>query len=429
MQNSPDTNDAIEKVLGLEKTSRKRKNRLRLLSVVVIAALLLSGWLILGSNNKSAVHYTTAQAIKGPLTITVTATGELKPLNQVDVGTEVSGTVKSVAADYNDRVARGQILAELDTAKLNAQVLQSEAALQSARANRLQARAAASEAKSNLTRMERARDLSGGKVPSRYDLDAAGAALKKAVANEAMAQAQIAQAVAALDAYRSDMDKAVIRAPISGVILTRSVEPGQTVAASLQTPVLFTMAEDLTVMELHVGVDEADVGQVVQGQQAVFTVDAYPDKTFPAVITQVRFASQTENGVVTYETLLAVNNPDLLLRPGMTATAEITVKQINDVVLIPNAALRFTPPVSEKKTNMPSRGLIGSLFPRPGRMSEKPEPVSGEKKNRVWTLDSGNVLTPVFLSTGPTDGIKTQVVSDNIQPGLVLVTDQTAVEK
>jgi HlyD family secretion protein len=187
------------------------------------------------------------------------------------------------------------------------------------------------------------------------------------------------------------------------------------------------MAEDLSVMELHVKVDEADVGKVEEGQRATFTVDAYPDRNFPAVITQVRFASQTESGVVTYETLMSVDNKDLLLRPGMTATAEITVRHIEEAMLIPNAALRFIPPTEEGK-KAPSRGLIGGLFPRPP-MSRTVEPVTVKNgQGRVWTVKN-NVLTPVPVKTGDTDGTMTEVLTGGISPGLPIVTDMITANK
>ena len=233
---------------------------------------------------------------RGDLTVIVTATGTLQPTNKVDVGSELSGIVKSVEADYNDRVKVGQVLARLDTSKLEAQVTQSRAALDSAKAKVLQAQATVLETRSKLTQFQKVRELSNNKVPSQSELDAAEAAFERAKADEASATAAVSQAQATLEANQTDLSKSVIRSPINGVVLTRSMEPGQTVAASFTAPVLFTLAEDLTQMELHVDVDEADVGKVKEGQKAAFGVAAYPNRTFEARITQTRFGSSRPRG-------------------------------------------------------------------------------------------------------------------------------------
>jgi HlyD family secretion protein len=367
-------------------------------------------------------QYKTEEVRKGDLIVKVTATGNLEPTNQVDVGSELSGIVRSVEVDYNDSVKVGQLLASLDTSKLEAQNLQAKAALASAKAKVLQTQATVKETRSYLARLKQVRQLSGSKVPSQYDLDAAEAAFERARADEASAVAAVSQAQAVLEANETDLAKSVIRSPINGIVLTRSVEPGQTVAASLQAPVLFTLAEDLTQMELHVAVDEADVGQVQGGQVAEFTVDAYPDRTFQARITQVRYGSKTTEGVVTYETILKVDNTDLSLRPGMTATADITVNKVENVLVMPNAALRFTPPASKMRTS--GRGLLGALLPRrPWRRPEKERGNSGNpNQQRIWTLQGGQPV-PITVTIGATDGTMTEVIGGDIGPGTVLVVD------
>jgi HlyD family secretion protein len=375
--------------------------------------------------NNVSLQYKTAQVQEGQLVVTVTATGELEPVNQVEVGTEVSGTIETVAVNFNDRVKAGQVLAKLDTDTLEAQVLKSQAALESARANLLQAQASVIEARNELKRLKHVQELSGGKVPSRHDLDTAEATLKRAQAEEATAKAQIAEAEATLRVNQTNLDKAVICSPINGIVLERKVEPGQTVAASLQTPVLFTLAEDLAQMELHVDVDEADVGQVKEGQDATFTVDAYPDRIFPAKITEVRFAPQTEEGVVTYETVLSADNSDLSLRPGMTATAEIIVKKVENAILVPNAALRFAPPEHEKQGAKRSRGLVGTLLPRPPmrRSPKKNQDTPTHSTDKlVWTLQD-RVPVPISVRIGATDGSMTEVVAGEIKPGMSLLVD------
>jgi HlyD family secretion protein len=389
-----------------------------LLLLVVILVIFKWGT----GQNGSAIEYRTVEAQRGDITVTVTATGNLEPTNQVDVGSEVSGTVKSVGVDYNDFVKAGQVLARLDTTMLEAQVNQSRSAVESSRANLLLAQASLLEVKSAMERLVNVRQLSGGKIPSKQDFDAAEAALKRAQANENIIKANIAQAEAKLRIDETNLEKATILSPINGVVLVRSVEPGQTVAASLQAPVLFTLAEDLAKMELHVNVDEADVGQVKEGQQATFTVDAYPDRTFPAHISQVRYGSQSSAGVVTYLTVLNVDNSDLSLRPGMTATADIVVKQVSNAVLVPNAALRYSPQQQEAKNSGTAGGsLISKLFPRPARTRPKKNDETGDKKKqRVWTLRNNQPLA-ISVTTGATSGIMTEITSGEVTPGTPLI--------
>jgi HlyD family secretion protein len=418
----PDT-DLVQN-LGIQPSRRWVK---RLKKLLIVAILLLVGvpsfvfWR--KSNAKAnAPKYETQEARRGDLTVIVSATGTLEPTNQVEVGSELSGIIETVDVDYNDRVKVGQMLAKLDTEKLDAQVVKSQAALESARANILQAQANVLETKSELDRMKQVWEKTNKKAPSQNDLDSAEAAYKRAQAELAIAKAQVSEAEATLNANNTDLAKAVIRSPINGVVLTRQVEPGQTVAASLQAPTLFTLAEDLAQMELHVDVDEADVGQVQEGQEAVFTVDAYPDKRFRATVKQVRYGAQTVNGVVTYETLLNVDNADLLLRPGMTATADITVKKVTDALLIPNVALRFSPPEREK-----GAGRGGSFANRlfrgpPRRPVERQENESrGKREQHVWTLkEQKPVKIPIV--TGLSDGQMTEIISGDIEPGLQLLT-------
>jgi HlyD family secretion protein len=386
------------------------------------------------ADKSNSVQYKTQEVARGNLTVVVTATGTLQPTNTVDVGSELSGIIKSVEVDYNDRVKVGQVLAKLDTSKLEAQVTQSKAALESAKAKVLQAQATVMETRSKLAQLQRVRELSNNKVPSQSELDAAEAALERAKADEASAKAAVSQAQATLEVNQTDLSKSVIRSPINGVVLARSIEPGQTVAASFTAPVLFTLAEDLTQMELHVNVDEADIGKVREGQKATFSVAGYPNRTFEAQITQARFGSSTTSGVVTYETVLKVNNSDLSLRPGMTATADITVKKVENALLIPSAALRFTPPVQEEKKKeeekKTSGSLVGSLLPRPPRQgSQKSNNSTGNRsQQRVWTLKDGQ-LSAIPVTIGSTDGSMTEVVAGDIQPGMAVVVDTLSAVK
>jgi len=417
----------IRKSLELDPPSGRKRflKRLLLWGLLPLAVILILVKWDTGQNG-SAIEYRTAEAQRGDLVVTVTATGNLEPTNQVEVGTEVSGTVRSVEVDYNDVVKAGQVLARLDTTKLEAQAGQSRAAVESTRANLLLVQATLREAGNDMERLTRVRQLSGGKMPSLQDFEAAEAALKRAQANESVSKANIAEAEAKLKVDQTNLEKAIIVSPVNGIVLTRSVEPGQTVAASLQAPVLFTLAEDLTKMELHVNVDEADVGQVKEGQQATFTVDAYPDRTFPARITQVRYGSQSSEGVVTYLTVLDVDNSDLSLRPGMTATADIVVQQITDGLLVPNAALRYAPQQEIKSAPRAGGSLLSKLFPRPSHnRQQKKEENNGRKTQRVWTLrDNKPVAIPV--TTGATSGIMTEIRSGDVVPGMPLIVESVS---
>jgi len=413
-------NVEVAKTLGLDQSSNSARLRWRWMPAVVITVLITAGLVFFLQSGDSAIRYKTVEVQRGNLTITVTATGALEPVNQVDVGSELSGIVDTVEVDYNDRVEVGQVLARLDTDKLKAQVLQSKAALEAAQAKMLESQATVLETE---LKSQRCEQLAAKKMCSQEDVDSTLAAYKRSRAAEGSAKAQISEARAKLDADRTNLAKTVIHSPIEGIVLVRNVEPGQTVAATLQAPVLFTLAEDLAKMELHVDVDEADVGLVRAGQAASFTVDAYPDRIFPARIIQVRFGAHEVDGVITYETVLNVDNSDLSLRPGMTATADIIVKKIEKAILISNTALRFSPLVQEKKPS--SDGLISQLVRRgPPRSAPKKQTVGGvdKKRQRVWILRDGE-LTDVAVTTGSTNGIMTEVMAGEVEPGMMLVVD------
>ena len=410
----------IGEVLGTGEVHSRKRFALATAAVLLAAMIAALVW-YLATRNNATVQYRTAPVTRSDLTVIVTATGTVQPLNQVDVGTEISGTIRTVEVDYNDRVKVGQVLARIDTEKLQAQVLQSQAALESAQAKLSEAQATVAEVRDNLERFKQVREMSGGKVPSQREYDAADALLKRAVSNEATIKAQISEAKWKLSIDQTNLSKAVIRSPVNGVVLKRQVEPGQTVAASLQTPVLFTIAENLAQMEVQVDIDEADVAQVQVGQQASFTVDGYPGRAFNAVVKQVRYGPETVQGVITYKTLLSVDNSDLALRPGMTATADITVKKIDNVVLVPNAALRFSPP-APAETAKSGGSLISRLFPRPPRASRPRDTTDVKGKQRIYVLRDGQPEA-VSVTTGSTDGIMTEIADNNIEVGKEVVTD------
>jgi len=415
-RSNPSSTDDIQSVLMLDQPGRHKRRLIWLLAIIAVIAVGI-GLLLLSQNNGQTIQYRFGEVTKGDLMITVTATGTLEPVNQVEVGTETSGTVKTVKVDFNDAVTEGQILATLDTQQMQAKLRQTLAALETARATVTEAKATLLESSNKLNR---AMELQKRGLCSQEDCDAAQAAYDRARATVERAEAQVHQAQAQVDADRTTLAKAEIRSPINGIVLKREIEPGQTVAASFQTPVLFTLAENLTQMELKVAVDEADVGKVREGQLANFTVDAYPDQHFPATITQVRFAPETVDGVVTYETVLAVDNSALLLRPGMTATANINVEHYADALLVPNAALRYTPQVASVSSGRSS--LLSRLFPRPPRTSTRPVADSNSQSRQVWVLKD-NLPVAIAVVTGASNGIVTQVLEGKLPVGTKVITD------
>ncbi len=401
--------------------------KLYLVAALVLVAAGCIAILMSRGGNSDTTQYRTEEVRRGDLTVVVTATGTLQPKKEVEVGSELSGTIKSVEVDYNSRVRTGQVLAKLDTTKLEATITQCKASLESARAKVLQARATVTETAAKLAQYRKMRELSNGKAPAQADIDAAEAAHQRAKADEANCAAAVNQAEATLKVNETDLSKSTIRSPINGIVLTRNIDPGQTVAAAMATPVLFKLAEDLAQMDLHVNVDEADVSGAREGQQATFSVAAYPRRTFDATIIQVRFGSSTTSGVVTYETVLNVDNRDLALRPGMTATADIVVKKVRDAILVPSAALRFTPPAGDQAAKKPSGGLIGSLLPHPPRPAGDPSETAADNKSRqrVWIVKSGK-LSSVPVTIGSTNGGMTEVLAGDVSPGMNVVVDVVA---
>jgi HlyD family secretion protein len=398
-----------------------RRTWFRLLLALVAA--LLAWRLLAGGNDATAPVYRTEVVTRGPLVVKVSATGNLQPTNQVDVGSELSGIVDKVLVDDNDRVRKGQVLAILDLSKLNDTVARSRANLVAANAAVQQAEATAVEARASYRRLQQVAELSGGKVPSRSELDVGEAAAKRAEAAVASARASVTQARAALQSDETNLLKAHIRSPINGVVLARKVEPGQTVAASFQAPVLFTLAEDLARMELQVDVDEADVGQVKVGQKAVFTVDAWPGRTFAAVITRVGYGAQTKEGVVSYLTVLRVDNDDLSLRPGMTGSAEITTLTRESALLVPNAALRFTPSAAGARRAQKG-SVLSALMPRPPSSGSRQvrKSAGADAGQQVWVLRAGQPVA-VAVRTGASNGRVTEILGGDLKEGMDVITE------
>jgi HlyD family secretion protein len=379
----------------------------------------------------AAPSYTTQPAALGNLTLRVTANGTVQPTRAINIGSELSGTVLKVNVDVNDTVKKGQVLVVLDTAKLRDQILRSQASLTAARSRVDQSEATVTEARATLARLEEVARLSGGKVPSKSELDTARATFARATADAASARAGVTEAQATVSTDQTNLSKASIRAPSDGTVLTRSVDPGNAVAASLQAVTLFTLAEDLTKLRLWVYVDEADVGSVKVGQDATFTVSAHARRTFPARITRVGFGSTITDNVVTYLTYLDVDNSDLALRPGMTATATITAMRRTGVLLVPNSALRFEPSAAGPAAPAAGGGIVSSLTPRMPARGARKSASSGSSTaaaRRVWVLPEGEKAVPVAVAVTPgiSDGRNTEITGGDLKPGMQVITDQTS---
>ncbi len=411
---------ALKQLLDSQAGKRSRRRWFWLAGVLAVIAGAAALLLPRGEDTVGA-RYVTEPAGIGTLVVKVSATGNLQPTNQVDVGSELSGIVDQVFVDVNDTVTKGQELARLDLAKLRDSVAKSRANLAAAQAQVLQTQATLAEARATFARYKQVAELSGGKVPSKTEMDAAVADVKRAEANEASAMAGVVQAEANLQSDETDLAKASIRSPFDGVVLVRDVEPGQTVAASFQAPVLFTLAEDLSTMELQVDVDEADVAQVREGQNATFSVDAWPGRRFEAVITRVSYGSQEKDNVISYLTVLAVDNGDFSLRPGMTGTAEITTAIRENALLVPNAALRFNPETGAPPQKKSGGGILNSLMPRPPSQPPKAKaPRDGTP--RVWVLRNEQP-TAVEVRTGISNGRLTEILEGALEAGTQVITE------
>ena len=385
--------------LGLPSPKPRRRWLIAIIAAVVLA--FVPGTAIYIARSTAPTSYVTTPVARGPLVVRVSATGTLQPEHQVDIGAEISGRLDRVAVDYNDRVTKGQVLAVINTDQIRAQLAQAQAALNAAKAA-----VSTSEATVNETRekRDRAQGLFARSIVSAQDLQTAEADYARAVASVAKAKADVENAGAQVQLHETQLNKAEVRSPIDGIVLDLKVQQGQTVASSFQTPVLFTVASDLSRMELEVDIDEADIGQVREGQTATFSVDAFPQRRFDAKLTSLRNAPKTTNGVVTYQGVLEVDNSAGLLRPGLTATVDILVAETADSLLVPNGALRFTPPAGD--ASVPP--LVTSN--------------NGELVGRVWVLENSKP-SPRDLRIGRNDGRNTQVLSGDLMPSDAVIVD------
>ncbi len=431
------TDSTLAEFLGEDETPPRRrwiKWGAILLGIIVLLAMLYA---VFGRPARSP--YVTAPVQRGDLAVIVSATGNLAPTKQVNVGSEVSGIVVGVFVANNDHVRKGQRLAQLDPALFRDAVLQARAQLLSAQASVAQNHATLDQSTATLHRYQEVARLSGGKVPSQTELDTARGDYERAVANLKVAQAQVAQATATLSSNRTNLAKATIYAPVDGVVLSRQVEPGQTVAAAFNVTTLFTIAEDLTAMKLDVKVDEADIGEVAVGDSASFAVDAYPGRSFSGAVTRIDLganATPTVNSagttvastttVVAYTASLEVGNPELLLRPGMTATASILASQEHGRILVPNAALRFTPDSGDASGGIqigPKQGSGG--FGVAGQ--DKIATIGRGSRQRVYVL-AADGKTPCAISViiGSSNGTVTAVTGSGLKPDARVITGRVA---
>ena len=425
MKNDPRPDGAA--ILRMAQARRRRARILKLSALVLVAAIAAAIAVHrIASEGEPPFRFITVNSAIGDLREVVTATGTLKGLDSVDVGAQISGRIERVLVEVNDEVKAGDVLAEIDRAQLLSRVEQSRAQVSAAIAALALAKATAEQARAQA---ERTRDLNSQGLASNQDLEAAVADAERAKANVASSQAQGTLSRASLKDAETQLSYTMIRAPIDGIVLARLVEPGQTVAATLQSPVLFTIARDLAQLELRVDIDEADVGRVQRGQTASFVVDAWPAEVFASKVVNVHNLPTSGQTVVTYQGVLSVDNQALKLRPGMTATATIVTSEKTAVHMVPNAAIRFAPPAAPKASAGPPRLPIMPVSPRRGFQAQRsPEKAGAPNEETVWVL-RGTEPAPVRITVGGTDGRFTEVTGGDLQPNTPVIIDAEQAKK
>ncbi|MHB1013612.1 MAG: efflux RND transporter periplasmic adaptor subunit [Desulfobacteria bacterium] len=374
-----------------------------LIGIVLAAALAGAAYLYLKKEN-GAPSYRTAKVERGDIVDTITATGNINAVTTVSVGSQISGTIRKLFVDYNSRVRKDQVIAQIDPTLLEASVLQAQGNLENAKATLEKAKVSVTDTERTYRRN---RELLPDGFVAQSDVDAAQTAYDQAVAAQKSAEAGVMQAMGAFRIARTNLSYATIRSPVDGIVISRNVDVGQTVAASFQTPTLFSIAQDLTKMQIDTNVDESDIGRAAKGQTVVFTVDAWPEKTFTGAVSEVRNAPIITQNVVTYDVVIVVDNRELLLKPGMTANATIQVKKFENVLKIPNAALRYHPP---EKSKEPGVGMQGMKKELPGQ--------------RVYVVGKDGKLQAVSVKTGVYDGSYTELTEGNLKEGESVVTGE-----
>ena len=392
-------------------SSKKRINRKFIyIAIAIVSFLAIVLFFIFNGNDKSnKIEYITKKVTQGDLSVVVSTTGNLNPTNSVEIGIEVSGTLKEIFVDFNDEVKAGQILAKIDTVKLQSQVDSSTAALAIAVANQKESQVLLNNKKTLYDRTLNMYKNSGGKYPSKNELDDTRFSYEAAIESLEAAKAKVLQAQSNLKTDKQNLEKASVKSSIDGIVLNREVEVGQTLAATMSAPKLFTIAKDLTNMDLIVSIDEADVADIKKDLPVTFTVDAYPNKVFNGKVKQVRLNPVDTNGVVTYETVVSVDNEDLLLKPGMTATAKIITKESKNKLLIPNGALRFKPKMQEQKNG--GVNLVGPNMNRPANVARD---LTKKELSPIFILEN-NQPKRVMVKVLDSDGKLTSIESEELK--------------
>ena len=376
----------------------KNGRKLKFAALIAAAAVAAAGGFYFLNTREGEIQYKTVPVVRSDLRSTIQATGTLNPVETVDVGTQISGTIKELYFDYNSRVKQGQLIAIMDSATQSAEVAQAQATVASAQADVLNAQAALDVAAKDLART---RELAKRDLIAKADVDADTSTWLKAKANLAAAEAKVAQYRATLEKSRINLNYTRIYSPVDGVVVAKNVEEGQTVAASYQTPSIAEIARDLTQMQVEVNVDEADIGGVHEGQPATFNVDTYPTLNFEGKVTQVRLSPETTDNVVTYTVIVKVQNPDGKLLPGMTANVSLILENRDDVLVVPNSAFRFKP------SNGQSSGEMGPPGPGGGHKQN----VAEVTKPALYTLDKKKKPVKIEVEKGITDGQNTEIIS------------------
>jgi HlyD family secretion protein len=433
-----------------------KKKIIWIVVVLVIIAGSVLGVTLIRKGKNSVVKYRKEAVVRGDIEAMVVTSGTLNPIELTDVGSQVSGKINKLYADYNSLVTKGQIVAELELEPLQMKIQQNEANYQSRVASLDRAKVTLDNLK---RKYERAMSLSEKKLLSSEEKEAAEANYLSAKTDVTSAEASLAQAKTQLDLSKVDLSYAVIRAPVDGVVITRKVNVGQTIQASMTAPVLFQVATDLTKMKVECDVDEADIGKLKEGQKARFTVEAFPNESFNGVVQQVRYASQTVQNVVTYTTVINVENPEKKLRPGMTATVSIIVGEAKNALRVPNSALRFTPPLTQaemekmmkemgdrmmaQRSSQGGPGAQAGAAPQgEGAQQQQARPAGqgqgapaggrfagglagGQRRqqaSRVWVLDKDGKLKMIFIRPGLTDNTYTEVLRSDLKEGDEVIT-------
>ncbi len=372
----------------------------KFVKLLILLAILGVGTFYFTRGHEEKSSYVTKMLTKGDITETITASGTINPISTVNIGTQVSGTISEIYVDYNTNVSKGQLLAQIDPALFEATVAQRQASLDIAKA---EVEVQRNDLTYNKKNLERIKKLNRSKYSTDKDLELAQRDYDNSVAQIALKEAQVEQAAAALNSAKIDLHYTKIISPVDGIVVSKEVEVGQTVAASFQTPTLFNVAEDLTKMQIEASVVEADIAKVKEGQTVEFSVDSYPDEKFYGIVTQVRNNPITTSNVVTYEVIIEIDNRDLKLKPGMTANVDIITSEKQNVWLVPNKALRFyVEDENGEKQRYKDKGL--------------------------WVLDKGKPKR-LTISTGVSDDDNTEVEGPDLEEGLWVVIDNAGLTK